>query len=187
MFCTSCGTKAVEGAVHCTNCGAALSGATPPQAERPQEPQPAPAASQAYSAVSRTYDSEPSAASGCLVLFVSMFTMPIKTAGLAARELRTIAREGSLGTDNDFPHLSWFKAVLPVVATCCSVLVLLFGLFSAFAALKAFDGGLASALGLLILSVFGAIFVDWTIMILGETLTVNIAAGRYYSRQNKKD
>jgi hypothetical protein len=121
------------------------------------------------------------------VLFVSIFTMPIKTASLAARELRSIAKEGSLGTDNDFPHLSWYKAILPVFATACSALVLLFGLFTAFAALSSFGGGLGSALGTVVLAVFGAIAVDWAIMILGELLTVNIAAGRYYTRRNKED
>jgi hypothetical protein len=187
MFCTACGTKAQEGSSHCTNCGAPLPGSAASRSETPQAPPSNANTNQSYSGIPQAYVGEPSVASGCLVLFVSIFTMPIKTASLAARELRMIAKEGSLGTDNDFPHLSWYKAVLPVFATVCSVLVFLFGLFSAFAALSAFDGGVAYALGLVILSVFGAIVTDWLIMILGELLTINIAAGRYYSRRNKED
>jgi hypothetical protein len=187
MFCTACGTKALEGSTHCTNCGVALPAATASQTtDRDYSPFIANGRETSASSPG-SYVGEPSIASGCLVLFVSIFTMPIKTASLAARELRIIAKEGSLGTDNDFPHLSWYKAVLPVFATVCSVAVFIFGLFSAFAALSAFDGGVPTALGLVILSVFGAIVTDWLIMILGELLTINIAAGRYYSRRNRED
>jgi len=187
MFCTACGTKAQEGSTHCTNCGASLPAAiASTTTDRHYGPVSANGWETSVSSPGN-YVGEPSIASGCLVLFVSIFTMPIKTASLAARELKIIAKEGSLGTDNDFPHLSWYKAVLPVFATGCSVLVLLFGLFSAFAALSSFDGGVAYALGLVIMSVFGAIATDWLIMILGELLTINVASGRYYTRRNKED
>lgn len=167
MYCTSCGTKVQEGSAHCTSCGAALAQSNP---------------------TISSYSSEPGIPQGCLVLFVSIFTMPIKTAQLAGHELRTIAKTGVLSTDSDFPHLSWYKAVLPVIATFCSACVLIFGILSAFGGLVTGYGfEIDDFFGVLIGSILGAIAIDWLIMIFGELLMINVAGGRYYSRRNNAE
>ena len=161
MYCTSCGAQNEDGSAHCTNCGTAFGG-TPVHTAN-----------------------DGSIPSGCLILFISIFTMPIKTAKLAAEELRAVAKAGALETDSDFPHLSWHKAVLPVMATICSIGVLVFGAIS-------FIGLVATGyadLGDLLKAIFGtlllAIAVDWAIMLLGEWFNISIAVARYVSRRDK--
>jgi hypothetical protein len=184
MFCTACGTKAQEGSAHCTNCGAALPASQSSQAGA----QAAAPSSQTYSGIPQGYSGEPGAAMGCLVLFVSIFTMPFKTAVVAVNELRTIAREGILNSETDFPHLSWFKTALPVIATLMSVIVFVLGLLYAIDTMgNSYSGGVAKGLGIIIISAFLAIISDWVIMIIGEQMTIKVAEGRYYTRRNKKE
>ena len=104
--------------------------------------------------------------------------MPIKTAKLAAHELRKIAAAGEIDTDRDFPHLFWTKAMLPVVATFLSVAVFLGTL--GFAIINAGIGGLIAGL---IAAPLAAIIADWLIMIVGEYLMIKVVSARYYTQK----
>lgn len=170
MFCTNCGTKIVPGSANCTGCGAAVDGGG--QQAAPQA---------AYGAQYGGGDA--SLPKGCLVLIVSFFTMPIKTAGVAAVELRRIGRTGSLTTDNDFPHLSWFKAVLPVIATIVSTLIVFYGFAQLFTGYEQ----MTSRIGKFVGSLFVAIVVDWVIMWTGEAMNAYIVSAQYYSKQLRED
>ncbi|ASK89578.1 zinc ribbon domain-containing protein [Sphingorhabdus sp. SMR4y] len=158
MVCTSCGTEVRAGDSYCANCGAAL------QADADAGPS-------GESGKARG----PGLASGGLILIRSIFTMPIKTANLAAHELRKIAKTGAIDSDRDFPHLFWCKAMLPVVATFLSALVLLgtLGLAVAQAGIAGFFIGIFAA-------TLAAITADWFIMIVGEYLMIKVVSARYY-------
>ena len=158
MVCASCGTEVRAGDTYCANCGAAL--------QTDAEPGPPPESDNVR---------EPGLASGGLILIRSIFTMPIKTANLAAHELRKIAKTGAIDSDRDFPHLFWCKAMLPVVATFLSALVLLgtLGLAIAQAGIAGFFIGIFAA-------ILAAITVDWFIMIVGEYLMIKVVSARYY-------
>lgn len=101
--------------------------------------------------------------------------MPIRTANLAAHELRKIAKAGALETDKDFPHLFWCKAMLPVVATFLSALVF----FGTLGAATATSGIIGFFVGLLA-AALAAIVIDWFIMIVGEYLMVKVVSVQYY-------
>lgn len=163
MFCTNCGTKITPGSTNCSGCGAAVGDESAPQA--------------AYSTQNSGGDA--SLPKGCLVLIVSFFTMPIKTAGVAASELRSIGRVGSLATDNDFPHMSWFKAVVPIIATITSILIVFYGFMQLF---TGYDS-MTTRIGTFVGSLFLAILIDWVIMWAGEAINIYIASGQYYSKQ----
>ena len=172
MFCTNCGTKFEASAMHCTQCGANVGGET--SANQGSYPQ----------AVKYGVD-EASLPKGCLVLVLSIFTMPIKTAHVAASELRRVGRAGSLDADNDFPHLSWLKAVQPVVATILSILIVLYGVIHLFTAdeYTPFSQRIGTAVG----SIFVAIAADWAIMMLGELISISIVAAQFFSKQIRKN
>ena len=164
MECASCGTEAAEGSTHCTNCGAKL------QTDVATE--------------TSSSDGEAGklqAASGCLVLLFSIFTMPIKTANMAAHELRQIAKAGALETDKDFPHLFWCKAMLPIVATALSALVFLGVLVFAV-----ITGGIVGLIVGLVPASLALVFTDWFIMIVGEYLVIKVVSGRYYTQKIKE-
>ncbi|WP_339693947.1 zinc ribbon domain-containing protein [uncultured Parasphingorhabdus sp.] len=158
MICTSCGTENQADAIHCTNCGEAL----------PKSEATAPSAT-------RSKSSDPGIASGCLILLRTIFSMPIRTAHLAAHELRKIAKAGALVTDKDFPHLFWCKAMLPVVATFLSALAFVVTLGSATVM-----GGIIGFFAGLFAAALAAIVADWFIMIVGEYLMVKVVSVQYY-------
>lgn len=164
MVCSSCGTQNQADSAHCTNCGEAL--------QSPEE-----------TASSSTSDKtrEPGLVSGCLILLRSIFTMPIRTASLAAHELRKIAKTGAIDTDKDFPHLFWCKAMLPVVATFLSALVFLGTLGSAIAI-----GGIVGLFAGLVSAPLAAILTDWLIMIIGEYLMIKVVSVQYYKQHIKE-
>jgi hypothetical protein len=164
MLCTSCGTEAQPGSTYCANCGATL-----------QTDQATETSSESDNA------SEPGIASGCLILIRSIFTMPIKTANLAAHELRKIAKSGTIDTDRDFPHLFWCKAMLPVLATVLSALVFLGVLGFAI-----FEGGFIALIAGLLAAFLAALLTDWFIMIVGEYLMIKVVSARYYTQRIKE-
>ena len=164
MDCTSCGTQVEAGSTQCTECGADL--------------QPVQAAALSSSGEKVR---ERGLATGCLILLRSIFTMPIRTAELAAHELRKIAKAGAIDTDRDFPHLFWCKAMLPVVATFLSAAVFLGTL--GFATVTAGIGGLIAGLFVALLA---AVSADWFIMIVGEYLMIKVVAARYYTQRIKE-
>ena len=174
MFCTECGSKIEAEALHCTQCGASVSSNASPSANH----------GPGVRATEYIAD-EASLPKGCLVLVLSIFTMPIKTAHVAASELRRMGRAGSLDADNDFPHLSWLKAVQPVVATIVSILIVLYGFIRLFTGdeYTPFSQKIGTAVG----SIFVAIAADWAIMILGEAISISIVAAQFFSIQIRKD
>ena len=105
----------------------------------------------------------------------SKSSMPIRTAHLAAHELRKIAKAGALVTDKDFPHLFWCKAMLPVVATFLSALAFVVTLGSATVM-----GGIIGFFAGLFAAALAAIVADWFIMIVGEYLMVKVVSVQYY-------
>lgn len=107
--------------------------------------------------------------------------MPIRTAKLAAHELRKIAKAGALHTDKDFPHLFWCKAMLPVIATFLSALAFLGTLGSGIAM-----GGIAGLFIGLAAAVLAAIATDWLVMIFGEFLMVKVVSVQYYKQHIKE-
>jgi len=143
--------------------------------ETSQAGQPAAPSSASYKA------REPGLASGCLILVRSIFTMPVRTANLAADELRKIAKAGALDTDKDFPHLFWCKAMLPVIATFLSALAFLGTLGSAvvMAGVVGFFVGLLAA-------TLAAVLTDWFIMIFGEFLMIKVVSVQYYKQHIKE-
>lgn len=168
MFCTNCGTQVVEGSAHCTSCGTRVDTATP--------------GTSSYEAGYSSGNS--SIPKGCLVLIVSFFTMPIKTAHVAANQLRQIGRTGTLETTDDFPHLSWFSAVLPTVATIASALIVLYGFINLFSdSYRPF----AERIGLFVGSFFVALLLDWLIMWFGEALSTYVVSAKYYSKKLREE
>ena len=164
MLCTSCGTEAQPGSAYCANCGATL------QADQTTE-----------SSSESDKGSEPGIALGCLILIRSIFTMPIKSARLAAHELRKIAKLGTIDTDRDFPHLFWCKAMLPVLATVLSASVFL-GVLG-FAIL---ERGFVGLIAGLVAAVLAAVLADWFIMIAGEYLMIKVVSARYYTQHTRQ-
>lgn len=164
MFCLSCGVGNKADHTHCIKCGEPL---------------------QTEGAVAHSSASdkarEPRLASGCLILIRSIFTMPIRTAKLAAHELREIAKAGALKTDKDFPHLFWCKAMLPVIATFLSALAFLGTLGSAIAM-----GGVVGLFVGFFAAILAAIVTDWFIMIFGEFLMIKVVSVQYYKQHIKE-
>ena len=161
MICTSCGTQAQPDSAFCASCGTSLQ------------------TDQAEATTSESGKSRKSGiASGSFILIRSIFTMPIKTANMAAHELRKIAKTGEIDTDRDFPHLFWCKAMLPVIATFLSSLVFLGTIGFAVAM-----GRVVDLLAGLIGAVFAAIAIDWFIMIVGEYLMIKVVSARYYTQR----
>jgi len=161
MLCTSCDTETQAGSTYCSNCGEAL------PTDQPEK-----------SSSENNNSGKRGLFSGCLILLRSIFTMPIKTAKLAAHELRKIAEAGEIDTDRDFPHLFWSKAMLPVVATFISLAVLL-GTFG-FAIATGGAGGLIAGL---VGAPLAAVAADWLIMIVGEYLMIKVVSARYYTQK----
>ena len=158
MICTSCGTENQADNIHCSNCGEKL-----------------PMTEDVVASSTTDKTREPGLASGGLILLRSIFTMPVRTANLAAHELRKIAKAGALETDKDFPHLFWCKAMLPVVATFLSALVF----FGTLGAATATSGIAGFFLGL-VAAALAAVVIDWFIMIFGEYLMVKVVSVQYY-------
>jgi hypothetical protein len=164
MFCTSCGTEVDDDSIHCTACGVGLSEA-------------------GINELPEFANDEATLPKGCLVLFFSIFTMPIKTARVAASELRRIGRAGSLDTENDFPHLTWLRAVLPVIATALSIGIVSFGFYRLlFGDAEGSNKIIGFFAALLI-----AIVADWLIMLIGEASSAYIVSAQYYSKKLRKD
>lgn len=161
MVCASCGTRNDADSDHCTNCGAIMQsgedGAPPSEGEKA---------------------GDAGVAAGCLVLLLLVFTMPIKTARMAAFELRKIAKAGALDSEREFPHLFWCKAMLPIIATALSAIVFL-GVLGVSVATQ----GLAGLIAGPVFAVVAAVLSDWFIMLVGEYLTIKIVSGRYYTQQ----
>ena len=168
MFCTNCGVKVIEGSAHCTSCGTRVDAAAPDASS--------------YETGYNSGDS--SIPKGCLVLIVSFFTMPIKTAHVAANQLRQIGRTGTVETTDDFPHLSWVSAVLPTLATIASILFILYGFSNLFSdSYRPF----AERIGLFVGSFFVALLLDWLIMWGGEGLSIYVVSAKYYSKKLREE
>ena len=152
MFCVNCGKEVADQSLNCKFCGTRL-----------QEPTP--------------YES--GAVKGFFILLASFFTMPLKTMGLAVRELRELGSKGSLNLQGTaIPHLTWLQIASHLFATIVAIVALLAGLGAGIFQLKDIGYNFGSAIGGFFGSIIGgmlmAIFLDWLVMVFFEGLTLMI-------------
>ena len=116
MFCTNCGAQMPSNALKCPQCGISMGTA---------------AATAALSAAAQS-----SAVKGCVVLFMSFFTMPLKTLRLTVQQLREVGAAGTLGVGTTtLPHLSWLRVAGNFVVSIVIVGILATGIVLGLASL----------------------------------------------------
>jgi hypothetical protein len=148
MFCPQCGTQNADDSLRCTNCGAALRSAA---------------------AANLQAIGESSAFQGLVVLFVSFFTMPLRTLKIMARMLREVGERGALDTESSsVPHLTWIQTAGTVL-----VVVAMFG--AGLSCLVAgIAGGGAAFVPMLLAAPLAMIAVNWVGMAAIETLGLSV-------------
>jgi len=156
MFCTSCGATMPDNTTQCPKCG------------------------QSNGQADTLPDS--GAFKGFFILFVSFFTMPLKTLKLTAAQLREVGAKGALDVKHTtIPHLTWLAVASKVLASISIVLAILWGASKGVMSLGDMQYDAKGALlGLVMYPIGGilaAALLDWFIMVLFEmlALTVNIA------------
>jgi hypothetical protein len=119
------------------------------------------------------------AVKGVLVLFISFFTMPLKTLRLTVHQLREVGAAGTLGLGSTtLPHLSWLRVAGNFVVSVVIVGVLAFGLYQGVMSLGQLKYSASAAIGGLIWKPLAALFVavaaDWVIGFMLELLGIMV-------------